>query len=478
MTQAGEKVYETMKKKNWYLIYIAAVLVLVMIPFAGMSVAASNETTENKELAEFPRLRSGEKWNIRYLSELGEYFEEHFAFRQELVAANALIRGRLLGVSASDQVLVGTDGWLYYTGTLDDYLGENQMSEKGLSNAVHNISLMQQHIEDRGSRFLLTIAPNKNSVYGGHMPSNYLRGGENNRTRLVPLLEQAGIHYADLYQIFENSEECLYLQGDSHWNNKGALLVCRKLMDGLDKEYDAHAYDSWEVRKEHTGDLEEMLYSVAAQPEDNVYYDRVPIYAYVNDVEDTEADWIETVNPNGQGTLLMFRDSFGNSMLPILANEFEYGYFSRLVPYNLGNLERYHPEYVVVERVERRISFFAEQPSVMEGPVRALGDLTAAATDTTVSVREDGSWYVIEGTLDADYTKKDSRVYVSVRPETGDAVTYEAFCTSSMEENGWNDDGYQLYLRQASLPEGKVNVDIILVNGDTQTIVGTKELDE
>lgn len=468
--------YETMKKKRWYLIYIAAVLMLAAFPFVGMSVAASNETTENKELARFPRLRSDGTWNVRYLSQLGDYFEDHFAFRQELVAANALIRGRLLGVSASDQVLVGKDGWLYYTGTLDDYLGRNQMSEKGLANAVHNIGLMQQYVEDRGSRFLITIAPNKNSVYDSYMPSNYLRSGENSHTRLTPLLKQAGIHYADLYEIFEESDECLYLQGDSHWNNKGALLVCRKLLDGLDREYDGSAYDSWEVRKEHTGDLAEMLYSVAAKPEDNVYYDRIPIYAYVNDVEDTEEDWIETINPNGQGRLLMFRDSFGNSMLPILANEFEYGYFSRLVPYNLGNLDKYHLEYVVVERVERRLSFFAEQPPVMEGPVRVLEELRAAATDTTMSVREDGSWYVVEGTLDSDYTQKDSRVYVSVRPENGESVTYEAFLTSSREEEGWNDDGYQLYLRQASLPRGKVNLDIILVNGSTQTIVGTEEL--
>ena len=468
--------YETMKKKRWYLIYIAAVLMLTAFPFVGMSAAATNETTENKELARFPRLRSDGTWNVRYLAQLGDYFEEHFAFRQELVAANALIRGRLLGVSASDQVLVGKDGWLYYTGTLDDYLGRNQMSEKGLANAVHNIGLMQQYVEDRGSRFLITIAPNKNSVYDSHMPSNYLRSGENNHTRLTPLLKQAGIHYADLYEIFEESDECLYLQGDSHWNNKGALLVCRKLLDGLDREYDGSAYDSWEVRKEHTGDLAEMLYSVAAKPEDNVYYDRIPIYAYVNDVEDTEEDWIETINPNGQGRLLMFRDSFGNSMLPILANEFEYGYFSRLVPYNLGNLDKYHPEYVVVERVERRLSFFAEQPPVMEGPVRVLEELRAAATDTTVSVREDGSWYVVEGTLDSEYAQKDSRVYVSVRPENGESVTYEAFLTSSREEEGWNDDGYQLYLRQASLPRGKVNLDIILVNGSTQTIVGTEEL--
>lgn len=465
-----------MKKKNWYFIYIAVVLALVVFPFAGMSVAATNETTENKELAEFPKLNVDGKWNVNYLSELGGYFEEHFAFRQELVAANSVLRSKALGVSASDQVIVGKDGWLYYGGTLDDYFGENLMSERGLSNAVFNIGLMQQYIEGRGSKFVLTIAPNKNSVYSEYMPSNYLPGEENNYSRIVPLLREAGIHYVELSEMFKSSKEPLYLKGDSHWNNKGAVLVCRRLMDALGIWYDISWNSSFEVRKEHIGDLANMLYSVAVEPEENIYYDRPQIYAYVNDVESVEDDWIETINPNGQGTLLMFRDSFGNSMLPLLANEFERGYFSRLVPYNLGNLDEYQVEYVVVERVERRISFFAEQPPVMQGPARMLKNLTAAATDTTVSVRQDGSWYVVEGILDSDYVEPDTRVYVSVRTDAGESAAYEAFHTSVEEEDGWNDYGYKLYLRGISVPKGTVYIDVVFVNDDMQVLVKTQEV--
>lgn len=64
-------------KKILYVIYIAAVLILAVFPFAGMSVAATDETTENKELAEFPNLKEEGKWNVDYLSDLGGYFEEH-----------------------------------------------------------------------------------------------------------------------------------------------------------------------------------------------------------------------------------------------------------------------------------------------------------------------------------------------------------------------------------------------------------------
>lgn len=463
-------------KKILYVIYIAAVLILAVFPFAGMSVASTDETTENKELAELPKLKEDGKWNVNYLSDLGGYFEEHFALRQELVAANALLRGKVMGVSASDQVVVGRNGWLYYGGTLNDYFGEKQMSARGLANGIYNTKLMQEYIEGKGSKFVLTIAPNKNSVYSDDMPSNYLQGKENNYSRIVPLLREEGIHFVELSEMFRASKEPLYLQEDSHWNNKGAVLVCRRLMDALGRPYDISWISSFEVRREHIGDLANMLYSVAAQPEDNLYYDRPQIYAYVNDVKSVEDDWIETINPNGRGSVLMFRDSFGNSLLPFLANEFEHGYFSRLIPYNLGNLEEYHVEYVVVERVERRISFFAEQPPVMEGPIRKLNQLAAAATDTTVSVKPDGSWYVVEGILDSDYVGSDTEVYVSVRADAGGSATYEAFHTSVAEEDGWNDYGYKLYLKGTSVPKGTVYLDVILTEGDTQVLVTTQEV--
>lgn len=466
----------SMKKQSLYVIYIAAVLLLAVFPFAGMSVATATETTENKELAEFPKLKEDGKWNVNYLSGLGKYFEEHFAFRQELVAANALLRGKLLGVSASDQVVVGKNGWLYYGGTLNDYYGENQMSDRGLANGVYNVKLMQEYIEGKRSKFVLTIAPNKNSVYSDDMPSNYVQGSENNYSRIVPLLREEGIHFVELSEMFQSSEEPLYLREDSHWNNKGAVLVCRRLMDAFGLPYDLSWSSTFEVRREQVGDLANMLYSAAAKPEDNIYYDRPRIFAYVNDVESVEDDWIETINPNGQGSLLMFRDSFGNSLLPFLANEFEHGYFSRLVPYNLGNLEEQQVDYVIVERVERRISFFAKQPPVMEGPVRIVENLTAAAADATVSVQPDGSWYVVEGILDPDCIGPDTRIYVSVRTDTGMSTAYEAFHTSIAEEDGWNDYGYKLYLKGTSVPEGTVYLDVILAEGDTQVLVKTQEV--
>lgn len=106
---------------------------------------------------------------------------------------------------------------MYFTGTLDDYLVEHQISERGLNNVIHNLKLIQNYAERNGSQFLLAIAPNKNSVYGENMPYYYVRGeGETNYDRLRKRMIQEDIHFVDLHKAFEESGEILYLERDSH----------------------------------------------------------------------------------------------------------------------------------------------------------------------------------------------------------------------------------------------------------------------
>ena len=80
----------------------------------------------NRTLSAFPALKTEEGLNVNWLSDAGDYFQDHFAFRNELVTANALVNGKIFQVSTASGVIQGTDGWLYYKDSLDDYLGINQ----------------------------------------------------------------------------------------------------------------------------------------------------------------------------------------------------------------------------------------------------------------------------------------------------------------------------------------------------------------
>ena len=111
-------------KKKGNMIYVGFFFVLCLIPSVGMLLPQTQgSATENRKLALWPQLRTEEGWNTDFLSEAGEYFQDHFGFRQQLVTANALINGKIFGVSTADGVIQGKNGWLYYKDSLSDYLG-------------------------------------------------------------------------------------------------------------------------------------------------------------------------------------------------------------------------------------------------------------------------------------------------------------------------------------------------------------------
>ena len=456
-------------KKKGYLLYIIIVFAILLVPFLGMSFWATDRTTENTTLSEWPAFVKDGKPNINYLEDMGDYFEDHFAFRLQMLTANAMIWSKGFDTSTTDQVVTGKDDWLYFSGTMDDYTGRDLLSDRELKAIVHNLSLMDSYVEFCGGRLIVTVAPNKNTLYNSAMPYYYQKGETSNLERLVPLLEEAGIEYVDLTETFQNEDEVLYFKRDSHWNNKGALLAYNTIMDAVGREHETYANVPTVTEKDHIGDIDEILYPLAAEPEENIYYSKDWGFDYVNDVTDNMDEWIETVNPDKDGTLLMYRDSFGESILPFFADEYNKAYFSRLVPYNMENLIQYQPDTVIVERVERQIDAFATEIPVMESPkVENIRPLEIK-TDTSLKTEQNGSYLVISGTVDQKYVNEDTQIYVAVSSEDRSRIsTYDAFYTLTNSGDG---NGYQIYLRDTSLPSEKIHIDVITSDQDGQWIV-------
>lgn len=136
------------------------------------------------------------------------------------------------------------------------------------------------------------------------------------------------------------------------------------------------------------GDLTEMLYPLNSELEENEYYQKDWSWDYVNEVTDNMDEWIETESPSPNGTLLMYRDSFCESMLPFFAEEFSKGYFQRLVPYDLGNVLMYESDYTIIERVERKIPAFASEIPIMSAPRGRLSIDSQTDTKSTLNVEK------------------------------------------------------------------------------------------
>lgn len=449
-------------------VFLAAALVLVAVPSVGMLWARTDATIENRELAPVPRLLAeGGGFNVNFLAECGAYFDDHYAFRDMLVTANSRLRAAL-GTSSTDQVVVGSDGWLYYGGTLNDYLGRSALSDRSLANIAHNLRLAQGYVESKGASFAFAVAPNKNTLYDANMPPFYLRSPDpSNAERLAPFLQAEGVSYVDLLGLLGAQDETLYLHRDSHWDNRGALLAADALLGGLGKGPLPIDPAAAEARDDFVGDLENMLYPAEKRAEVNYYYagynspsaDGAPLAWDYVEGEDVTDSWVQT-SGDGSGSLLMFRDSFGNALVPFLASAFEQAAFSKLVPYNLPEMTRVGADCVLIERAERHLSDLATAPPVMPAPVLAFeSGLPAGAVeaDAAIEASDEGSYRVFRGVVNAPL-EPGSRIVLAVEREGADPVVYSPFWTSMADDSGAvvDDRGFVAYVPLASVGDAAV----------------------
>ena len=449
--------------KKGKLIYCILFFAICLCPSLGMLVTKQETSSENRQLSEFPSPKTEEgKINVEWLSQAGDYFQEHFAFRNELVTGNALLHGRLLETSTADGVIQGKNGWLYYKDSLDDYLGQDLLSDRSLFNIAHMLSMTQQALEEKGVNFLFTIAPNKNSLYGDNMPyyDKLKVSDQTNRENLENWLKTEKVAYADLYQALVEEDEVLYHARDSHGNNKGAALAANVLMDALGKEHDSYEGESYTVRRDYTGDLDTMLYPLASTADDEIYYDKETTYATVEEIQSNFDPRITTVNPVKEGSLVMYRDSFGNALLPYMADAYANAYFSRGIPYQLMDVETHSADTVIIERAERFLPEMSQFPPVLTAKEISLTEneeLQGSDGAVDVKIKPQGMTAQLSGRIKEGLLDTDSRIYLKVN-----GSVYEAFPMDVKVGENLDDNGFCLYLPSELVAADGNDVEILI----------------
>ena len=347
-------------EKSLRVIWIFLFVAFCLVPSLGMLFVGETKTSANEILASRPQLimKSG-KWNSQYLNDVSDYIADHFAFRKNLVNAWSELNAKLFRSSAEEQVVLGTEGWLYYASTLDDYMGR-AMSEEDLDLAAFYLASLQRDAESRGASFYFTIAPNKNSLYATHMPS-YIPEAHavSNAARLKPYLERYGVNYIDLFSVFAGEGECLYYRTDSHWTDRGAALAADALLGAMGKNT-AYFSSVFTEGEPHRGDLYEMLYPTGKERESSEIYAPGFSYTLSRNPNNGEAQRIPSHCEGRNGSLVCWRDSFGISLYPYLADSFENALFLRSASYDLAEIDKNGADTVLIELVERNLPQLAE----------------------------------------------------------------------------------------------------------------------
>lgn len=291
-------------------------------------------------------------------------------FEDAMLTANSLFDYRVLRTSSSPSVIVGKDGWLFYSGSQDndedqiaDYLGNNLFTEEELSVIASNLTAMRDEIGASGARFVVVINPNKARLYSEKMPAAY--GAVAEKTRLTQVLDYLEretdltvVSTLDALSAYRTAhpETPVCFRYDTHWNNIGAYVATCAVNEVLGNE--TRDIETLTVKDGPVPDydLARLLHLTTVLTDDSApsvegYTD---FYLETTFGEDTREPRIHNYGTEADaGKVLMIGDSYGAFMLSYIACYYHDAFLSHYTNFDRTVLAEEAPDLVIYETVER-----------------------------------------------------------------------------------------------------------------------------
>lgn len=460
--------------KKGYLAYCLAFVAVCAVPSVMMlipSKAKADSSAEKRILAKMPSLQKEDgSLNEDFGDEFTAYVSDHFGFRQELADIDSRMKSKLFQTSSEKDVIIGKDGWLYYTPTQDDYVNNPTISDHGTQNIVYNLKMLQDYTQSKGAKFLTAIVPNKNTVYPEYMP-DYVRPAQQNGNleNLSNAIQGTEISFLNLADVLipakDENPTPIYYQTDTHWNNTGALIGYPAMMGKIKTLYPNYENSHYVTEPVHEGDLWKMLYPTSEELENENIYDMEFSFEYQGLYRSADDILITTLNTGQESTdsLLMFRDSFGAGIIPYFSEQFRLAKYSRAVPYTFYDMESEEYNAVIVEIVERNISRLQESAPVHGAPyAENVPEISSDSMKITSASIEDfnGAYVHVFGAFDVPETLTGMEHYfVTMTDDSGKSISYLAYhCYEkdkiSEDSANYRDNGYSLYIPTPDLSSG------------------------
>jgi alginate O-acetyltransferase complex protein AlgJ len=355
------------------IVLIVLFLGAISLPLAGKLLPAEGAfaLTENRRPAPLPTIELGASgWGFSILSfprRFERYWNDSFAFRWYLIRWHSITK-LTLGISPSPKALVGQNGYLFYAAeqSVDYFRAVKPFTTHELEQWRAELANRQSWLADRGIRYLVVVAPNKETIYPEFMPPA-LRPVRS-ETRLDQLLKELSAHSSvevvDLRRALRRAKETqrVYHQTDTHWNDAGATVAYGEILARLHPWFPQLNAEplpgSPSVRTTTGGDLARILALEDRFAEDRIdFVPSLPRRAHrVGENPGGSDDIVVLECSTCSGPrVVMNQDSFNTNLAPLLAE-----HFSRIVLVDGTRLDRAliekeKPAVVIQEFVERAL---------------------------------------------------------------------------------------------------------------------------
>ncbi len=445
------------KKAAW--VFTVLMFALFAIPGAASLFTAGDSSETPPSLVEITE--SQKKANLEFPSQFDDYFSDNFGFRKQIVAADALARRSLLGQSSNEQVILGSNDWMYYSETLDSYTGAAAMDDRSLFRMSKTIELMDEYLRDYGVTLVFFSAPNKNSVYPEYMPLTVYRNREPSNLDRLSQRMNGNSAYIDMKSLLldskKNSTTPLYRRYDSHWNNVGALRAFEQLEANLNSriagfDYVNYADDVRVTETQSIGDISEMLLPDMGWTDTQYDLGLPQNYSFESPMNSEMDAEIKTVCSGRYYSAICYRDSFFNALIPVVSNSFQRVRYTRALPYDLTQAVNGGYHIAVIELVERNLNLLIENAPVSEAPVRCKPEKFRQIknAEQLCSFVDNGDTVKVSGIVgDWRSVGDEDCIYIEMRGEN-DSCFFEAYPIAegdSKENDGFSATISKLHLQ-------------------------------
>ncbi len=317
------------KNRNIIQISVVAVVFVVLVGMVFLKPDTEYSKAERRNLKQQPELSAESVLNGHFMSEFEAYSLDQFPFRDNFRSLKAITSLKL-----DNNDLYVSDGSIVKM--------EYPLNEASIKRAGERFkNIYDMYLKDNGCDVYLSIIPDKNYFYAkdsGHLQMDY----ETLVSKMVT--DNSYMTYVDVFPLLSKQD---YYLTDTHWKQEKIADVAEKILLAMGNKVET-GYQTVQLE----GDFYGVYYGQAARtlkPDkikiltndtiknltsfDYENSKNIPIYDLTKMEEADPYELyvggpvslvtIENPKADGEEELIVFRDSFGSSIAPLLAQGYK-----------------------------------------------------------------------------------------------------------------------------------------------------------
>lgn len=336
-------VYRKAGRRTFHSLLILSALLLFGITLVNLFWPKRTQIElENRKAAQFPAFSVQGLLDGSWQSSFSTWMQDQFLLRDQWINTQRATDEAVFQKVEEGNILIGQDGWMFTKLFTVDDATQKQLDK--------NVQAVADFAANYPGRVTFLLAPSASVIYEDKLPAGAPMIDEN--AMLDEIFAKIGesASVLDLRQTFtENKEEYLYFKTDHHWTPYGAYLAYQQFcnLKGL-TPFDLNTHEAVTVE-----DFQGTHYSATrlwnVQNDSITYYpldNPMTIYRITGEAQyepETTENLINTekfdtrdkyaafldgnngysvIEGNGTGSILVVKDSYANSFIPYLTENY------------------------------------------------------------------------------------------------------------------------------------------------------------